>query len=175
MNSHSYHCSHCKADVSKNIESCPSCNYLFINTVEGIANVKKIEAMAKRKKNAIVSFLIFAVFGLFLSGLFAGTMVEAGNNDELEWLLLGVGGFVIIISLIGTILSNQYIVLVHKMRRQATVVEESNPGSGPDSGYEFIYEYCDNGTYKWVCGFCDGENVTDEDRCLICGYLRTKR
>lgn len=183
-----YYCSNCKAEVNKYADRCPSCKHLFINNEAGIAKVERIRTIAKRRGGAIKSLLAFALTGLFLSGFFAGGMAESGGNDDLAWLILGTGGLVVIISLIGIILSCQYIRLVREMGRRATVKPRRSSGqdltasaeqdlqpSDSSDSQPSIYEYRDDGTYKWICGFCDGENTTDEARCPICGYLRMQR
>ncbi len=66
--------------------------------------------------------------------------------------------------------------LVHKMGRRATIIDpELGPRGDFKTDEDVIYEYHDDSTYKWICGFCDGENTTDEARCPICGYLRVQR
>lgn len=167
-----YYCSNCKAEVNKYADGCPSCRHLFINNEAGIAKAERIRTIAKRRGGAIKSLLAFTLTGLFLSGIFVGGMAESDGYDDLAWLLLGTGSLVVIISLIGIILSCQYIKLVREMERRATVIPQQPPKKFPAP---FIYEYRADGIYKWICGFCDGENTTDEERCPICGYLRMQR
>lgn len=197
------YCKYCGAEVDKDVDSCPVCKHIFINNMAGKRKVADIETAVK-KKEAIIKFLLaVTISGLFLSGAFIGAMAEAENNkDDLAWLILGIGSLVVIISLIGIIYSCQNISLVCKMQRQTTTRQKSDDGVlGTDTGDEtevdidgkartdtgaktetssngryglFIYEYHDDGTYKWICGFCDGENTTNEERCPICGYLRTQ-
>lgn len=189
MGHHSgYYCSNCKAEVNKYADGCPSCRHLFINNEAGIAKAERIRTIVKRRGGAIKSLLAFTLTGLFLSGIFVGGMAESGGYDDLAWLLLGTGGLVVIISLIGIILSCQYIKLVREMERRATVKSRksseqdlevsSEPDLQPSNALDSepsIYEYRADGIYKWICGFCDGENTTDEARCPICGYLRIQR
>lgn len=189
MGHHSgYYCSNCKAEVNKYADDCPSCKHLFINNEAGIAKAERIRTVVKRRGGAIKLLLAFALTGLFLSAAFVGGMAESGGNDDLAWIILGTGGLVVIISLIGIILSCQYIKLVRKMGRRATVKplksseQDLEISSEPDLQASNssnlqppIYEYHDDGFYKWICGFCDGENTTDEASCPICGYLRIQR
>lgn len=189
------YCKYCGAEVDKDVDSCPVCKHIFINNLAGKRKVADIKAAVKKKETIIKILLAFTISGLFLSGAFIGAIEEAGNNkDDLVWLILGTGSLVVIISLIGIMYSCQNISLVCKMQRQTTTRQKPNGGgSRTDTGGEtgtdiggkvrtntggkndlFIYEYHDVGTYKWICGFCDGENTTDEARCPICGYLRTQ-
>lgn len=192
MEHSSYYCSNCKAEVDKYADSCPHCKHVFINSEAGVEKVAKIRTTVKRKGKSIKWLLAFTVTGLFVGSFFNGAMEEFAGNADLVCLLLGADSLVIVISLIGIFLSSQYLRLVGELGRQATVISPRSSESEPQSSSEpdlqpssetsnssaslpSIYEYLDDGTYKWICGFCDGENTTDEARCPICGYLRMQR
>lgn len=175
MDSHRYRCSHCKANVSRDMISCPSCTYLFINTVNGIKNVKEIKAEIKRKKIEIGFLLVFSLIVLGISGVIGGI----GVDDADGMILFAFGGLVTLFSMIGIICSNQYIMLIHKIRKRATISDYGGypPPSPPPPPFPpvIIYEYSDDGKYKWTCRFCGAENMTNKDRCLVCGYMKTKQ
>lgn len=183
-----FYCKHCGAEVDKDADSCPVCKCIFINNVAGIRKKADIKTAMKRKKGIVEFLLAFTITGFLLTGVFIGAMWESESND-LAWLIAGMGSLVIIVSFIGIICSCQHISLANRLSRQTTMKKKKVPGgelgngfggkTGPDikggptnNESDLIYEYHDDGSYKWICGFCDGENVADEARCPICGYLR---
>lgn len=182
------YCKHCGAEVDKDADSCNVCKCIFIDNVAGKKKIVDIKSAVKKKEGIVESLLAFTITGIFLSGSFIGAMRESESND-LVWLIVGMGNLVIIVSFIGIICSCQNISLANRLSRQTTMIRKkiSDGELGTDTGgkagpdiisepkgeSDLIYEYHDDGSsYKWICGFCDGENVTDEARCSICGYLR---
>ncbi len=182
-----FYCKHCEAEVDEHEDVCPACKCIFTNNAAGKKKVADLKTAMKRKKRIVESLLAFTITGIFLTGSFLGAMWESESND-LTWLILGMGSLVIIVSFIGIICSCQHISLANRLSRKTTMKrkEVDKSGTGPDGKTDqgiinkpkggdesdLIYEYHYDGSYKWICGFCDGESVADEARCPICGYLR---